>query len=137
MKKFTMMMCFVFGTLFVLSGGGMLMPSPMVGWILLGIGGYIKWSSRAIFNDKFFQQEGVAVDFGAGTITIKGNTKPVSAVQSFYTLKSETRASKVSVEWDDMKTPVHEFAFFSQKAADEFVSRLKQAIKKAGGPTYS
>lgn len=131
MKKFIMFSCFVFGA-FVFFGAG-----HWFGLVLLGIGGYIKWSSRAIFNDKFFQQEGVAVDFGAGTITIKGNTKPVSAVQSFYTLKSETRASKVSVEWDDMKTPVHEFAFFSQKAADEFVSRLKQAIKKAGGPTYS
>lgn len=92
---------------------------------------------RPVSSDTYFADRGVRVNYSDGTIAMGGTTLPVSTVKSFEVLKNGRGGAHVSIEWEDMNKPVHQFTFFSYNAADTFASRVKLAIKKAGGPTYS
>lgn len=97
------------------------------------------YAERPILTDSAFLQRRVRVDYRAGTITLpRGDTFPVSRVRSLrwedYPKAGHYHAY---VEVDDLKRPIHPVMFSDPRRPPEFVSRLRSAIEKAGGPRFS
>ena len=97
------------------------------------------YAERPSFNDNEFRQRRVRVDYRAGTIPLpRGDVFAVSRVRGlrwedyprggFYT---------AFIDIDDMKRPIHPVLFSASQRPERFVSRLRTAIEKAGGPRFA
>ncbi|MGE3897002.1 MAG: hypothetical protein AB7F39_03715 [Variibacter sp.] len=95
---------------------------------------------RPKFSDHDFEQSGVRVDYGKGTIRLPhGQVAPVSAIRS---LRWEDysppglRSYYAYIELDDMIRPICPIPFSRPRMPEEFIARLRAAIERAGGPCF-
>lgn len=105
-------------------------------WLIAALRAF---SERPIISADGFKQCGVRVDYRAGTITLpRGDTFPVQRVRG---MRWEDYARwgfyHVIIDVDDLNRPIHPVAFSSSAGPETFVSRLRTAIEKAGGPRFS
>lgn len=94
---------------------------------------------RPILTDSAFRQCGVRVDYEAGLITLpRGDSFPVEHVRGLRWEDYQRSGSYHAViDVDDLKQPVHPVAFSTSGEPEAFVSRLRTAIEKAGGPRFA
>ncbi|MGE0459642.1 MAG: hypothetical protein AB7O56_15710 [Bauldia sp.] len=87
-------------------------------------------------SDDSFRQCGVEIDYRTGTITLpRGDIFPVSRVRGLrWEDYARSGTYHAIVEVDDMMRPIHPVAFSTPAGPEAFVSRLRTAIEKAGGP---
>lgn len=103
------------------------------------IGAMRAYAERPIVSDRAFKQCGVRVDYRAGTITLpRGDTFPLQRVRG---LRWEDYARSGSyhaiIDVADLKRPIHPVVFSTAAGPEAFVSRLRTAIERAGGPRFS
>lgn len=105
-------------------------------WI---IGAMCAYRERPIIANDGFRQCGVHVDYRAGTITLpRGDTFPVQRVRGLRWEDYERSGSyHAIIDIDDLKRPTHPVSFSTAAEPEAFVSRLRTAIEKAGGPRFS
>ena len=91
-----------------------------------------------VLSGDSFGQCGVEVDFRAGTITLpRGDSFPVARVRGLrWEDYARSGTYHAIVEVDDMARPIHPVAFSTPAGPEAFVSRLRTAIEKAGGPAF-
>lgn len=113
----------------------------VVAWLGLRwlIGAMRVGRERPILTDSAFRQCGVRVDYDAGTITLpRGDSFPVQRVRG--PRREDYRRSgsyHAVIDVDDLQRPVHPVAFSTSAGPEAFVSRLRTAIEKAGGPGFT
>jgi hypothetical protein len=97
-----------------------------------------EYAERPIITDSGFEQSGVRVDYKAKTITLpRGATVPVSCVRGMrWEDYARSGYYHAIVEIDDLKTPLHPVLFSKPGGPEIFVSRLRGAIERAGGPKF-
>lgn len=105
-------------------------------WLVRALHAY---AERPVISSRGFGQRGVYVDCSTGTIRLpRGDTYPVSQVRGLrwhdYARFGTYRAV---IEVDDLERPIHPVAFSTPEGPEVFVSRLRTAIEKAGGPRFS
>lgn len=105
-------------------------------WLARAIRTYVE---RPVVSNHGFRQCGVSVDYQAGTIRLpRGDTFPVERVRSLrWEDYSRSGSYRAYVEVDDLKRPIHPVGFSTPGGPEAFVSRLRTAIEKAGGPRFS
>lgn len=105
-------------------------------WLIRAMQDY---RERSILSDSAFRQCGVRVDYDARTITLpRGDTFPVQGVRGLRWEDYRRSGSYHAViDVDDLKRPVHPVAFSTSDGPEAFVSRLRTAIEKAGGPRFA
>lgn len=113
----------------------------VVAWIGLKrlIASYRAHRDRPILSDHAFRQCGVRVDYEAGTVTLpRGDTFPVQRVRGLR-WEDYRRAGSYHaiIDVDDLERPVHPVGFSTSASPESFVSRLRTAIEKAGGPRFT
>lgn len=103
------------------------------------IGAMQAYRERPILTDGAFRQRGVRVDYNAGTITLpRGDSFPVQQVRGLRWENYRRSGSYHAViDVDDLQRPVHPVAFSTSAGPEAFVSRLRTAIEKAGGPRFT
>ena len=116
---------------------------PVWGWVAAGILVLLVFGwlgrKRAKYRDDEtgFEQAGVAVDYNAQTISVKGRTFPVTAVRGVRWIKAprgEKFVSEAIIELADMKLPRHKVTFYANpNGAEKFSIRLAVAVERAGG----
>lgn len=96
-------------------------------------------AERPILSDHGFRQCKVFVDYRKGTITFpRGDTYPVHRVRGLRWEDYATSGSyRAIIEVDDLKKPIRRVGFSTSAGPEAFVSRLRTAIEKAGGPAFS
>lgn len=113
----------------------------VVAWLgLRMIAGLVRaYRERPIISGAGFQQRGVRVDYRAGTITLpRGDSFPVQRVRRLrWEDYKRFGTYHAVIDIDDLKRPVHPVAFSSSAGPEAFVSRLRTAIEKAGGPRFT
>lgn len=124
------------------SGGGLLLLIffilfMCVWWFFVT---FIKGTTNRNFktDDESFSQAGVSVFYETQKITIKGNTFDASKVRAIRWEKEDRDqvSSKVYIELDDFKYPRFEI-YFGLDGAEEFCTRLRLALEKAGASFVS
>lgn len=105
-------------------------------WFMRAIRAHLE---RPIVSDHAFSQCGVSVDYRAGTITLpRGDVFPVECVRGLrWEDFGRSGHYRAVVEVDDLKRPIHPVGFSTPAGPEAFVSRLRTAIEKAGGPLFS
>lgn len=105
-------------------------------WIIGAIRAY---RERPILTDSALRQCGVRVDYRAGSITLpRGDSFPVERVRGLRWEDYQRSGSYHAViDVDDLKQPVHPVAFSTSGEPEAFVSRLRTAIERAGGPRFA
>lgn len=103
------------------------------------IGAMRDYRERPILSDSAFRQCGVRVDYHTGTITLpRGDSFPVQQVRGLRWEDYRRSGSYHAViDVDDLKRPVHPVAFSTAGGPEAFVSRLRTAIERAGGPRFA
>lgn len=113
----------------------------VIAWLALKwlIGAMRAYRERPILTDSAFRQCGVRVDYETGTITLpRGDTVPLQRVRGLRWEDYRRSGSYHAViDVDDLKRPVHPVAFSRSAGPEAFVSRLRTAIEKAGGPRFA
>lgn len=105
-------------------------------WLFRAVRAHVE---RPVVSDRAFRQCGVRVDYQAGTITLsRGDIFPLQHVRG---LRWEDYATSGSyhaiIDVADLKRPIHLVAFSTPDGPEAFVSRLRTAVEKAGGPRFS
>jgi hypothetical protein len=113
----------------------------VVAWVGLKwlIASYRAYRERPILTDRAFRQCGVLVDYETGTITLpRGDRFPVQRVRGLRWEDFRRAGSyRAIIDIDDLKRPVHPVGFSISGGPEAFISRLRTAIEKAGGPRFS
>ncbi len=117
----------------------------LVGLALVWIG--LKWLKRIaityverpIITPSSFTQRRVRVDYRAGTITMpRGNTYPVSGIRGLrWEDFPKSGSFHAYVEVDDLTRPTHSVSFSTATGPENFISRLRTAIERAGGTRFA
>ena len=104
-------------------------------WVMATFRAY---RERPILSGHAFRQCGVWVDYDAGTISLpRGDVFHVSDVRGLRWEDYQRSGSYHAIlDVDDLKRPVHPVAFSTSSGPEAFVSRLRTAIEKAGGPRF-
>lgn len=105
-------------------------------WLRHRIRSYVE---RPIATKDGFEQRRVRVDYNRGTIRLPhGDTFPVSKVRGLrWEDISHAGRYLAYIELEDMKRPIRPVSFSSSQRPEEFVSRLRTAIERAGGAKFS
>ncbi len=103
------------------------------------IGAMRKHRERPVPSGDSFRQCGVEVDYRTGTITLpRGDSFPVERVRGLrWEDYARSGTYHAMIEVDDMVRPTHPVAFSTPAGPEAFVSRLRTAIEKAGGPRFA
>lgn len=97
------------------------------------------YRERPILSGSAFRQCGVRVDdYDSGTITLpRGDSFPVQRLRGLRWEDYRRSGSyHAFIDVDDLKRPVHPVAFSRSPGPEAFVSRLRTAIERAGGPHF-
>lgn len=105
-------------------------------WLIRAMRAY---RERPILSEGSFKQCGVRVDFRAGTITLpRGDVFSIQQVRGLRWEDYERSGSfHAVIDIDDLKRPIHPVSFSTAARPEAFISRLRTAIEKAGGPRFS
>lgn len=103
------------------------------------IGTMRAYRERAVPSGNAFKQCGVKVEFRTGTITLpRGDRFPVERVRGMrWEDYARSGTYHAIIEVDDMARPIYPVAFSTPEGPEAFVSRLRTAIEKAGGPQFA
>lgn len=113
----------------------------VIAWLAIrwAIGAFRAYRERPIVTDSTFRQCGVRVDYDAGTVTLpRGDSFPVERVRGLrWEDYRQSGSYHAVIDVDDLKRPVHPVAFSTSAGPEAFVSRLRTAIERAGGPRFA
>ncbi|MBE9602666.1 hypothetical protein [Pedobacter sp. MC2016-24] len=95
---------------------------------------------KVTVTDELFSQNGVTVEYKAGTIKVRGKVHPVSKItriRTNYNVNGSATTQHVLLDTTDIKNPVLMIIFLGrEQRVDTFVQRLSIAIQQAGGGNF-